>query len=985
MEEKLGEIKKHYKMYKAGKHWVFTAIAAFSLGIGGVSLIDHENVKADIVDNSMTTADQGQTSGKKIDTTNSSFKRSSLDIGQKSPTTDDVNVEHSDLDSAVNTAKDNGVEVTQDAPKDKTVTKDKVDQAKNDISKDYADQTNKINEATNKQKEKNQQFEQDQADAVTTNTSNQNKIDQAVSDATKAGANVTHDTANDKNSESNITDYEQDKATVNSATQTTVDKINVAKENAKVNHKVSASNDKTDLNAAIEHAKEVLGDENVKQGNNQDQGQLTKENADQVASTIKNDYANQVRLIDEQLKKYQNDKAAREAYIDNLVKQGDMHQTGEFKTAAKGWFAVTLHYTITYHFDKDKDTYVVTNVTFKTDNHSSVSGGGGFNDAVIAHAPGGTIPKRSDYFDSSQGDVSSLDELQKELSKDEYQVIYGYIQNNKKDEFREIQPDKFKPYDVIPNADGSYTLLEFYNRTRGEENGDGKKSYTQFEIGKAEAPEVKVPVLKTPTINYHYNTYTKADTNVSYSKQTIAVAKPDAQKVSYQLTNLHSVPATQHLTTNRTIHYVDKQTGDVVAKDVTQAVSYDLTAISDEDNNFLGYDTDGDGIADRQNANEAWVMSGGLAAVDSPDLTAKGYTAPDKKIVGAQNIALVDGQLSDSGKDETVYYDHQTVTVTPENPGRPGQPLDPENPKVLYPDGTSKDDVSKTVNETVEYQYEDGSKAATTHTDQVTFNREITLDKVTGKIIGTTDWQAVNGDTVFDQVDSPVINGYYADKALIPEFSGLTVDSSDVNKLVVYKPVGSLVPSSKDPDFPNPGNTVYPNDPDDPTTVGHVIVPDVPGYTPTINGKPIKPGTTLEPDDPTQDTPVIYVKNKYPKPEIPDEPDKPNTPGSIDVPDTKVTPDKPTHSVVFEEPETLEVSKRSGSVEEQSHQGDLKQVNVSDVKYDKAKQSKTELPQTGEEQNKDKNILALVLASISAALGMFGIVTTKRQKESQSE
>ena len=141
----------------------------------------------------------------------------------------------------------------------------------------------------------------------------------------------------------------------------------------------------------------------------------------------------------------------------------------------------------------------------------------------------------------------------------------------------------------------------------------------------------------------------------------------------------------------------------------------------------------------------------------------------------------------------------------------------------------------------------------------------------------------------------------------------------------------------------------------------------------------------MEPDDPTQDTPVIYVKDKDPKPEIPVEPDKPNTPGSTDVPDTKVTPDKPTHPVVFEEPETPEVSKRFGSVEEQSYQGDLKQANVSDVKYDKAKQSKTELPQTGEEQNKDMNILALVLASISATLGMFGIVTTKRQKKSQSK
>lgn len=856
MQRSLGDIKEHYKMYKSGKHWVYAAITVFSLGFGGFTLLDQTTVSADTVDNSTAVTTQNND---KLQNKNDA----TVSTTRKNINATDVNVDHSDLDSAVNTAKDNGVEVTQDAPKDKTVTKDKVDQARNDVSKDYADQTNKINEANQKQKEKNQQFKQDQADAATTNTSNQNKIDQAVSDATKAGANVTHDTTNDKNTESNITDYEQDKATVNSDTQATVDKINAAKENAKANDKVSASNDTTDLDTAIKHAKEVLGEENVKQGDKQNKGQVTKENADQVASTIKNDYANQVKLIDDQLKQYQDDKAAREAAIDDLVKKGNITQEGDFVTDTEGWFAVTLHYTITYHFDKDKDTYVVTNVVFSPHNHSSVSGGAGFNDAVIAHAPGGIIPKNSDYFDSSQGDVSSLDELQKELSKDEYQVIYGLIQNNKEDETREIRPDKFKPYDVIPNADGSYTLLEFYNRTRGKDNGNGKKSYTQFEIGKAEAPQIKVPVLKTPTINYHYNTYTKADTNVSYSNHTISVAKPEAEKVSYQLTNLHSVPATQHVTTNRTIHYVDKQTGDAVAKDVTQTVSYELTAISDEDNNFLGYDTDGDGIADTQDADEAWVMSGGLAAVDSPDLTAKGYTAPDKATVDAQNITLVNGKLSDTGKDETVYYDHQTINVTPENPGQPGQPIDPQNPSVLYPKGTSKNDVSRIVNETVEYQYEDGSKAAPTHTDQVTFNREITIDKVTGKIVGITDWQAVNGDTSFDQVDSPVIAGYYADKAQIPEFSGLTADSSNINKLVVYKPLGSLVPSSEDPNFPNPGNTVYPNDPDDPTKPGEVTVPEVPGYTPQYpDGTPVTPGTVITPDDPTKDTPIEYVRDK---------------------------------------------------------------------------------------------------------------------------
>ncbi|WEV56637.1 mucin-binding protein [Ligilactobacillus acidipiscis] len=957
MKRNFGELKEHYKMYKSGKHWVYVAIAVFSFGIGGISFPVCTTVSADVIDNSISVASQKQKTSKETDPTRSQVKNSSTAV-------DHIDVAHPDLDAAVNDAKNNGVEVTQDPSKDKTVTEDNINQAKSDISHDYAVQTNKVKEANKKQEEKNQQFAQDKKDAVTTNSANKDKVDQAVKGATAAGATVTHDAANDKITESNITNYDSDKAIVNSDNQANIDKINTAKNNAEANKKVAKSSDSTNLDQAIEHAKKIIGEENITQGKYQDQGQVTAENADQVASNIKNDYAQQVKLIDDQLNKYQKDKAARDAYIDNLVREGDKTQSGEFITNADGWFDVTLQYTITYHFDKNRDTYLITDIKFNVKNESHKQGGAGFNDAVIAHAPGGDIPKDSGYFNAAAGDINTLNNLEEELSKDKYKVIYGYIQNNKNDDRRVVKNESFIPYEAVKNADGSYTLLEFYNRIRGQKDQSGHQSYAHFSLGNAVGPAREVPVLNTPTIKYHYDTYTEANTNVSYSNHRISVAAPKAERVNYHLNDLHSVPATKHLTTNRTIHYIDKQTGNFVAKDVVQTINYDLTAISDQDKNFMGYDIDGDGIADTQNVNEAWVLSGGLAAVTSPDLTAKGYAAPDKAIAKEQIITVVNGELNDSGKDVVVLYDHQLTTVTPEKPGQPRQPIDPQNPDILYPEGTGKNDVSRTVAETVRYQYEDGSKAADTHTDKVIFNREIVVDKVTGQIVRIGQWQAANNDTTFDEVISPVISGYYTETAKINQVNGLVPDSADYNYVVTYKPLGSLVPSSNDPNFPDPGNTKYPNDPQDPTSVGKVTVPDVPGYAPYIDGNPIKPGTVLTPDDPTRDTTVVYVKNNVPQPVILGGCEKPSKPAATAQPTVPSAPERLNHMTTSQNP----------------RHGVSVKPHVSKVKVEKYSAGKTKLPQTGEKQNKNQGLFATALAFMFILLGILGFDTNKRNK-----
>ena len=198
-----------------------------------------------------------------------------------------------------------------------------------------------------------------------------------------------------------------------------------------------------------------------------------------------------------------------------------------------------------------------------------------------------------------------------------------------------------------------------------------------------------------------------------------------------------------------------------------------------------------------------------------------------------------------------VHLKHGTTPVTPEKPGKPGEPInpnDPDGPK--WPEGTDKDSVQKNVKETVHYVGAD-DKTPSDVVQDATWTRELTVDKVTGEIVSTGDWKSDKGN--YDEVKTPVVEGYVADKATVPS-TAVTQDNIEVT--VTYTKVGKIVPVDPEgneiPDAPTPD---YTNDPNDPTKVTpNQPVPEIPGYTPEV--------PTVTPDKPGEDTPVIYVKNQ---------------------------------------------------------------------------------------------------------------------------
>ena len=102
----------------------------------------------------------------------------------------------------------------------------------------------------------------------------------------------------------------------------------------------------------------------------------------------------------------------------------------------------------------------------------------------------------------------------------------------------------------------------------------------------------------------------------------------------------------------RTIDYVDGLTKEKVADSVEQNITFTRHVVVDKvTGEVLGYDTNGDGMVDTKNADDAWMTdSNTWAEVTSPDLSSKGYEAPD---VSKVDEKVVTSNISD-----------ETVTVT---------------------------------------------------------------------------------------------------------------------------------------------------------------------------------------------------------------------------------------------------------------------------------------------------------------------------------
>ena len=267
--------------------------------------------------------------------------------------------------------------------------------------------------------------------------------------------------------------------------------------------------------------------------------------------------------------------------------------------------------------------------------------------------------------------------------------------------------------------------------------------------------------------------------------------------------------------------------------------------------------------------------------------------------------------------DPTKPVDPNNNPVDPTDPASPNKPRDPETTVTPKPtDPVPNDPKGRTYGElglveqvtrTIDYVYDNGTKveedklgtAKDERTKTLTFTRNAKINAVTGEVTyldangnATTKelapWTPATTDT-FNTVNSPVIDTYVLLDSNQKTITGETVAATDkdIAHKVVYKKAGSikpqipagvtpLTPATDTPYLNNPQDSsgvlkpdpTKPTDPTQPNGPTTPVIPEVTGYTPYgPNGKPLEKdpnGGYKVPDlptDPTQDTPIVYVKN----------------------------------------------------------------------------------------------------------------------------
>ncbi|AWZ38659.1 MucBP domain-containing protein [Ligilactobacillus murinus] len=210
-----------------------------------------------------------------------------------------------------------------------------------------------------------------------------------------------------------------------------------------------------------------------------------------------------------------------------------------------------------------------------------------------------------------------------------------------------------------------------------------------------------------------------------------------------------------------------------------------------------------------------------------------------------------------------VILKHGEKPVGPTDPHEPDTPINPNDPD--GPKWPAKDQYSKDYTSTITYVDDKGNKVADDNVQTSTWTRTLLVDTVTGEVKNPNEaWTADKAQ--YDAVKSPLVDGYYADKATV---AAKDTKQENLTEEVVYRPLGKIIPVDPEgnpiPDAPTPQ---YPNDPTDPTKGGKTPVPEIPGWhvVPNQDTPGLTPdGNTVVPNKPGEDTPVKYEKDEVAK------------------------------------------------------------------------------------------------------------------------
>ncbi|MFD2390888.1 mucin-binding protein [Enterococcus gallinarum] len=279
-----------------------------------------------------------------------------------------------------------------------------------------------------------------------------------------------------------------------------------------------------------------------------------------------------------------------------------------------------------------------------------------------------------------------------------------------------------------------------FERTVTTNEATGDKTYGEWE---AKDDDTTFDAVVSPEIT----NYTPDKTGVPEMVDLTAESKDSEVTVIYKA---NMVETTETKEVKQTIHYVYED-GTEAAPDNVDTVTFERTVTTNE---ATGDKTYGEWEAKDNDTT--------FDKVASPEI--EHYTA-DKTIV--EEITGLTEESKDS--EVTVTYRANMVESTE----------------------------TKEVHQTIHYLYEDGTEAAPDNVDTVTFERTVTTNEATGdKTYG--EWEAKDNDTTFDEVASPEIEHYTADKTTVEEVSGLTEDSKDNEVTVTYKPKMETTTESKE-------------------------------------------------------------------------------------------------------------------------------------------------------------------------------------------
>ena len=417
-------------------------------------------------------------------------------------------------------------------------------------------------------------------------------------------------------------------------------------------------------------------------------------------------------------------------------------------------------------------------------------------------------------------------------------------------------------YYMIEQADATITYVD--DDKDGAQVGDPVKVTGDIDTDKTE----------TITIPDGYE-YVGTDGKVSADGKTVTITltDDDSDNVTVHLKH-HLTPVTPddpsdpnydatHATSHETIHYVDEN-GDQVFEDGGGELNFTRTVtIDDVTNEVVEY------------GEWAPVTDGEFPAVTSPDKD--GYT-PDYPEVDAQTPDMTDGpdgtvkdiEVTVTYKadpaEATVFYvdddnegnvvkteitkgktdglgiytvkipdgyeyvgtdggvvsaDGKTVTITfaaddsdnvvihLKHGHKDVDPSDPDDPCYA--------DTHATVTQTVHYRNgENGKQMQADTTNEVNFNRTVTIDSVTGEITHYGDWEAV-GDDYFKDFDSSAFDGYFADVQHTSEVKGVEPEQGAVDDVTINYYATDQTVQPDDPkdngdkvDPSNPNSPVYP-------------------------------------------------------------------------------------------------------------------------------------------------------------------------------